>query len=69
MYPFIVDFSKAFDTVNHPLLCLRLGRIYGFSGSAVSFIESYLSGHFQCVCAEWSSTGIYFGSSLVFFIY
>jgi ribonucleases P/MRP protein subunit RPP40 len=47
----LLDFSKAFDTVDHALLCLKLGRIYGFSGSAVSFIESYLSGRFQCVCA------------------
>jgi hypothetical protein len=47
----LFDFSKAFDTVDHALLCLKLGRIYGFSGPAVSLIESYLSGRFQCVCA------------------
>jgi hypothetical protein len=33
----LLDFSKAFDTVDYALLCLKLGRVYGFSGSAVSF--------------------------------
>jgi hypothetical protein len=47
----LLDFSKAFDTVDHILLCLKLERIYGFLGPAVSFIESYLVGRFQCVCA------------------
>jgi hypothetical protein len=31
----LLDFSKAFDMVDHALLCLKLGRIYGSSGSAV----------------------------------
>jgi hypothetical protein len=46
----LLDFSKAFDTGDQALLCLKLEQIYGFSGSAVSFIESYLCGRFQCVC-------------------
>jgi ribonucleases P/MRP protein subunit RPP40 len=44
----LLDFSKAFGTVDQALF---LWRIYGFSGFVVSFIESYLCGRFQCVCA------------------
>jgi ribonucleases P/MRP protein subunit RPP40 len=72
----LLDFSKAFGTVDHTLLCLKLWRKYGF---VVSFIESYLSGRFQCVIAGRVLSGylpvlsgVPQGSilgSLLFFIY
>ena len=43
-----LDFSKAFDTINHKLLYTKL-IFYGFSNSAVDFIKSYLTGRQQKV--------------------
>lgn len=43
-----LDFSKAFDTINHTLLCHKL-KYYGFSEDALSFIFSYLNNRSQKV--------------------
>jgi len=43
-----LDFSKAFDTVNHELLLKEL-KCYGLSESALSLISSFLSDCFQRV--------------------
>lgn len=48
----LLDFSKAFDSVDHHLLCLKLKRYFNFSKSAVFFLESYLSGRLQRVCND-----------------
>jgi hypothetical protein len=45
----LLDFSKAFDTVNHALLCQKLRTFFNFSSNAISFIESYLTFRVQCV--------------------
>lgn len=45
----LLDFSKAFDSVNHELLCLKLKNYFGFGKSAVRLMESYLVGRSQCV--------------------
>jgi hypothetical protein len=45
----LLDFSKAFDTVNHKLLCQKLKKSFYFSDSAVEFIKSYLMDRTQCV--------------------
>jgi hypothetical protein len=42
-------FSKAFDSVNHHLLCSKLSSQFGFTTSSVSLIMSYLSDRSQCV--------------------
>ena len=44
----LLDFSKAFDTVNHRLLLAKLD-ILGFQGNVCSWIHSYLSGRSQKV--------------------
>jgi hypothetical protein len=48
----LLDFSKAFDSVDHDLLCYKLTNQYGFTSSATSLIRSYLSGRMQCVCVD-----------------
>lgn len=48
----LLDFSKAFDSLNHGKLLLKLGSNFGFSSSAVSLIRNYLSERFQCVCID-----------------
>ena len=39
-----LDFSKAFDTINHFILLEKLKYCFNFSEAAVSWIKSYLSG-------------------------
>ena len=49
-----MDLSKAFDTINHNLLLVKLNA-NGFSFNAIKFIQSYLSERFQRVnnFSEW----------------
>lgn len=48
----LLDFSKAFDSVNHNLLCNKLKLYFGFSNSSLSLIRSYLSDRVQKVRLE-----------------
>jgi hypothetical protein len=43
-----IDFSKAFDTVNHKIILSKLSH-YGIRGIAYEWFDSYLSGRFQYV--------------------
>jgi hypothetical protein len=45
----LLDFSKAFDSVDHDLLCHK--RFFDFSSSAGGFIQSNLTERSQCVGA------------------
>ena len=44
-----LDFSRAFDTVNHDLLCIKLGTYYGFCDSSVKLMRCYLENRKQRV--------------------
>jgi hypothetical protein len=66
----LLDFSKAFDLVNHELLLRKLGSL-NFSAKAIMFFRAYLSGRQQCVyvknvCSRWVPvcTGVPQGSIL-----
>lgn len=43
-----IDFSKAFDTINHKILCSKLEH-YGVQGNMLSLISNYLSNRHQYV--------------------
>ena len=65
-----MDLSKPFDTLNHNLLLAKLDA-YGFSFSAIKFVQSYLSERFQKVdinnnFSEWCKIllGVPLGSIL-----
>ena len=46
------DFSKAFDSVNHDLILLKLKHYFGIEGRLLKFIENYLCGREQRVVIE-----------------
>lgn len=45
----LLDFSKAFDSVNHNLLCMKLKFYFGFSDSSLLLMKSYLTDRVQKV--------------------
>lgn len=45
----LLDFSKAFDSLDHHRLLAKLSDKFGFVSSAVRLVASYLSDRFQCV--------------------
>jgi hypothetical protein len=47
----LFDFSKAFDSVYHPLLFIKMVK-GGFSDGCVNWVRSYLTGRQQCVSAN-----------------
>ena len=44
----LLDFAKAFDTVNRDILFEKL-KYYGIRGLPLNWFKSYLSGRYQCV--------------------
>ena len=43
-----LDYAKAFDMLEHDLLCAKL-HFLGFSGVSVSFFRTYLANRYQSV--------------------
>jgi len=67
----LLDFTKAFDSVDHVLLCAKLQSKFFFDTTAVSMISNYLNGRVQSVCIDGTmsdflpvTTGIPQGSVL-----
>lgn len=59
----LLDFSKAFDTINHQLMCAKL-KYYGFSDLSTNLISSYLTERSQkikCINKLSSSLNILSG--------
>ena len=43
----LLDFSAAFDTIDHTIILRRLGNWFGVSGKALDWFKSYLTGRSQ----------------------
>jgi hypothetical protein len=48
----LLDFSKAFDTVNHEKLCRKLREQFYFGATAITLISSYLKDRSQAVVID-----------------
>ena len=46
-----IDMAKAFDTVNHDILCNKLQKI-GISGNVLKWVKNYLNNRTQCTNAN-----------------
>ena len=57
MISIYLDFSKAFDTINHSLLCSKL-ECFGFRGNINKWFQSYLSNRKQYVCVKKSQSSL-----------
>lgn len=53
----LLDFSKAFDSINHDILIAKLKSL-NFSPSATAWFQSYLSDRKQCVVNEGVSSSL-----------
>ena len=45
----VLDLSAAFDTIDHSILCRRLGLSFGIRGLVLAWFQSYLHGRSQYV--------------------
>jgi hypothetical protein len=45
----LLDFSAAFDTIDHQTVLKRILKRYGIDGTALNWFESYLTGRVQSV--------------------
>lgn len=52
----LLDHSKAFDTVDHKLLCTKLKHLFNFSSTSTQLISSYLTGRSQYVHVDNTSS-------------
>ena len=54
----LLDFSKAFDSVDHHLLVAKLKYFFGFTDSAANLIANYLCNRLQTVKSNGSSSSM-----------
>jgi len=54
----LLDFTAAFDTVDHSLLLIRLQKCFGVEGSCLEWFSSYLSGRSYCVVVDGVSSKV-----------
>ena len=52
----LLDFSAAFDTIDHKQLLTRLTERYGITGKALSWFSSYLDGRTQSISVRGASS-------------
>ena len=52
------DFAKAFDSVNHDLILLKLKYYFNIDGRLLKFIVNYLCGRNQCVVIEGAKSSM-----------
>ena len=50
----VLDFSGAFDTIDHKTLFERLQDSFAITGDAAEWLKSYFSNHSQVVRYQWS---------------
>ena len=48
----MLDYSAAFDTIDHDISLSRLCNVYGITGNALDLFRSYLTGRIQCDVIE-----------------
>ena len=48
----MLDYSSAFDAINHDIMLSRLSGRYGLSGSVLDWFQSYFSNRSQCVSVD-----------------
>ena len=53
----MLDFSAAFDTIDHDILLSRSCNVYGITGDALDWFRSYLTGKIQRVVIENAVSG------------
>lgn len=53
----LLDFSKAFDSVDHRILFRKLQQEFNFENSAIALIMNYLSERMQTVCVDGEFSG------------
>ena len=53
----LLDFSSAFDTIDHPILVRRLHTDFGFTYTVLQWFSSYLTdrAHFVCLSNNCSA--------------
>ena len=56
IYLILLDFSKAFDKVNHSKLILKLHK-YGIRGNVLGWVRAFLDGRSQSVVVEDEESG------------
>lgn len=54
----LLDFSRAFDCIDHARLCVKMKTLFAFSSSACNLISSYLTGRKQYFSVGGDVSGI-----------